>query len=263
MPLDIIDTHAHLDMPHFDNDREAVVKRAKEAGVNTIISAGIDLDSSHQVVKLTERFSGILAAVGFHPQEAGQMKHEDIKHLAELAKHKNVVAIGEIGLDYYRDTALRETQLQVFRWQLELADTLDLPVVIHCRQAEKDMLAILQNWAAASKSGRSRVGIIHCFGGDIKTACIYLGLGFYISVGAYIGYPSSSLNDVIRTIPQDRLLIETDSPYLPPQSHRGKRNEPAYLPMTLAVLARIKGERPETLARQTTENATRIFRRLD
>jgi len=247
-------------MPQFDNDREAVIRRAAEAGVTTIVAAGIDLESSHQVVELTERFPGVRATVGCHPQEASLMKYEDIKKFSELAKHKNVVAIGEIGLDYYRNKAPRETQIQVLRWQLELAETVDLPVVIHSRQAEKDMPTILGEWLAKSKRNRSCVGIIHCFSGNGEIAQRYLGMGFYISLGAYIGYPSSSLAEVIRAIPGDRLLMETDSPFLPPQSHRSRRNEPAYLPMTLAVLARIRSELPETLARQTTENATRIFR---
>jgi TatD DNase family protein len=190
------------------------------------------------------------------------MQKDDFGIMAELAKHNKVVAIGEIGLDYYRNKAPREIQLQVFRWQLELAEKTDLPVVIHSRQADSDTLVSLREWINSAKRNREAAGVIHCFSGDAGIARQYLDMGFYISFGAYIGYPSSSLSEVIRSIPADRLLLETDSPFLPPQSHRGKRNEPAYLPMTLAVLARFRNESPEILAQQTTENAARIFYRL-
>ena len=262
MPLHIVDTHAHLDMSQFDNDREAVIKRAGEAGVKTIIAAGIDLKSSRQAIKLAEHFSGTVATIGFHPQEANLMQKDDFETMVELAKHNKVVAIGEIGLDYYRNKTPRELQLQVFRRQLELAEKTDLPVVIHSRQADSDMLTSLREWTTSAKHNREATGVIHCFSGDTGTALQYLNMGFYVSFGAYIGYPSSSLSEVIRSIPADRLLLETDSPFLPPQSHRGKRNEPAYLPMTLAVLARLRGESPEILAQQTTDNAARIFYRL-
>jgi TatD DNase family protein len=190
------------------------------------------------------------------------MQKDAFETMAELAKNTKVVAIGEIGLDYYRNKAPREIQLQVFRRQLELAEKTELPVVIHSRQADSDMLVLLREWATSATRNREAAGVIHCFSGDADTARQYLNMGFYISFGAYIGYPSSSLSEVVRSIPPDRLLVETDSPFLPPQSHRGKRNEPAYLPMTLAILARFRGESPEILAQQTTENAARIFYRL-
>lgn len=261
MPFSILDTHAHLDMPQFDSDREAVIQRAIAAGVSHIITAGIDLESSQHAIELAGRHSAVLATVGFHPQEARRMKNDDINKLAELAKSPRVVAIGEIGLDYYREKATREVQLQVLKQQLALAVIIDLPVVIHSRQAERDMPNVLKDWMLSFKTSRTRVGVIHCYSGNVITAHKYLDIGFYISFGAYIGYPSSHLSEVIKVIPSDRLLIETDCPFLPPQSHRGKRNEPAYLPMTLAALARIRGESVEKLAQQTTENAWRLFKR--
>ena len=262
MPLNIIDTHAHLDMSQFGDDRDAVIVRAAEVGVKTIVTVGIDLESSRQAINLAERHPNILATIGFHPQEASLMQNEAITTMAELTEHPKVVAIGEIGLDYYRNRTLPEVQRRVFEQQLELAGKVDLPVIIHSRQADGDTMLMLKEWTKTFKPNIKAAGIIHCFSGNVNIAHQYLGMGFYISFGAYIGYPSSALSDVIKSIPADRLLIETDSPFLPPQSHRGKRNEPAYLPMTLAILARLSGKSPDILAKQTTENAERIFSKI-
>ena len=249
-------------MDSFEKDRAEVIARALEAGVCTIVTAGTSLESSRKAIRLAEGHAGVLASVGFDPYEASRVKKEDISELAKMAQHPGVVAIGEIGLDFYRNYPPREAQLQVLEWQLELAIRLDLPVVIHCRQAEKDLLRLLSGWASSHNvpKGQPR-GVIHCFSGDIGTAQQYLDMGFFISLGAYIGYPSSRpVYDVIRAIPGDRLVLETDSPYLPPQTYRGQRNEPSYLPLTAALLAEIRGLSPETIARETTRNARRLFR---
>ncbi len=259
MPLNIIDTHAHLDMPQFNSDRELIIRRAADAGVSAIITNGTDLESSRQAIRLAEQFPNVYATVGFHPQDARKMKPGDIDILARLAKHPRVVAIGEIGLDYYRENTHRNIQKQVLEQELELAVKLELPVVIHARHAEQDMLGILDQWVRSLKTTRENIGTIHCFNGDLAAAQQYLKLGFYIGLDAYIGYPSSKMSDVIKAIPVNRLLIETDCPFLPPQSRRGKRNEPAYLPETLTALAGIRGESVEYTARQTTENALRLF----
>jgi len=263
MNFSMIDTHAHLDMAPFDRDRTEVIARARDAGVSMIITVGTDLESSRKAVNLAEKYPEVLATAGFHPHEAARVKKVDMANLAEIAKHPSVVAIGEIGLDFYGNRAPRETQLQALQWQLELAERLDLPVIIHCRQAEQDMLPVLHNWASSDKrpDGQPR-GVIHCFSGDIETAQQYLDMGFFISFGAYIGYPSSlHLGNVIRSIPQDRLVVETDCPFLPPQGQRGKRNEPVYLPLTVGVLAKIREVSPETAAKETTRNAHHLFRR--
>ena len=262
MLSNIVDTHAHLNMSQFDSDREAVIKRATEVGVKTIVVIGTDLESSYQALNIANSHPGIWATVGFHPHDAGIMQTEDIDTIANLTNNKKVVAIGEIGLDYYRNRAPREIQIQVFKWQLELADRMNLPVVIHSRQANSDTLSLLREWVIKPKRNSEAIGIIHCFSGDIDIVRQYLDMGFYISFGAYISYPSSSLSEVIRIIPANRLIIETDSPFLPPQSHRGKRNEPAYINITLEVLARVRKQPVEMLARQTTENATRVFYRF-
>ncbi|MFC1932332.1 TatD family hydrolase [Chloroflexota bacterium] len=262
MKLSIVDTHAHLDMEPFNEDRTEVIARALDSGVSTIITVGINLESSKKAVELAENYAEVLATVGFHPHEANGVKAEDIANLAKIADHPRVLAIGEIGLDFYRNYSLREAQLQVLKWQLELAVKLDLPVIIHCRQAEEDMLPLLHDWTSCHKEphGQPR-GVIHCFSGDVDTAQRYLDMGFFVSFGAYIGYPSPRyMPNVIRSIPQDRLVVETDSPFLPPQSHRGQRNEPAYLPLTVALLAEIREVSPETVAKETTQNARRLFR---
>ena len=262
MTMSIIDTHAHLDMAPFNEDRTEVIARAKDTGVSTIINVGINLESSQKAVVMADNHSEVLAAVGFHPREATRMKKEDMANLAKLANHSRVVAIGEIGLDFYRSGSPQKTQVQALQWQLELAESLDLPVIIHCRRAEKEMLTLLQNRTSSHKrSNRQPRGLIHCFSSEIETAQRYLDMGFFISFGAYIGYPSSfHSRNVIRSIPKDKLVVETDSPFLPPQSHRGKRNEPSYLPLTVEALAEIREISSETAARETTQNARRLFR---
>jgi len=262
MKPSIIDTHAHLDMPHFNKDRTEVIARALDAGVSNIITVGIDLESSRKAIKLAESYTEIFATAGFHPHEAARVTETSVAKLGEIAQHPRIVAIGEVGLDFYRNRSPREVQLQALRWQLELAEEMNLPVIIHCRQAEKDMLAALRNWASRRKRPDGEpVGVVHCFSGDIDTARQYLEMGFFISLGAYIGYPASlRSHDVIRSIPLDRLMVETDCPFLPPQIHRGKRNEPAYLPLTAKLLADIKQVSPETVARETTRNAHQLFR---
>lgn len=257
-----MDTHAHLDMHQFNRDRAEVITSAWDAGVGTIITVGVNLESSEKAISLAEKYPGVLAAVGFHPHEATTVQKTDIDQIGEIAKHPRVVAIGETGLDFYRNYSPRTAQLQVLEWQLELAVKLNLPIIIHCRQAEKEMLNLLQDWTKWYKDPHGqRRGVIHCFSGDTPAAQQYLDMGFYLSLGAYIGYPdASNAHSVIRSIPQDRLLVETDCPYLPPQSHRGKRNEPAYLPLTVESLAKIREVSFETVARETTQNALRLFR---
>jgi TatD DNase family protein len=259
--MTIVDTHAHLDADAFDEDRDEVIARAVEAGVSKIINVGVNLESSKRAVSLAEEHPEVLAAAGFHPHEADTMKKADIARIGEIARHPRVVAIGEIGLDFYRNYSRREAQLQTLKWQLELALKLELPVVIHSRQAEKEMLEVLRDWTGRSGGIKGwSPGVIHCFSGDTATAKQYLEMGFYLALGAYIGYPTSvGAYDVIRSIPQNRLMVETDCPFLAPQSLRGKRNEPAYLPQTVELLAEIRGVPAEAVARETTENAQRLF----
>jgi TatD DNase family protein len=252
-------------MSPFNEDRDDVIVRAREAGVTSIVSVGIDLDSSRQAICLAETYAGVKATVGYHPHSVAQVTEADVTGLTPLAGHPAVVAIGEIGLDFYRNYSPREAQLRVFVWQLELAVSLDLPVVVHSRQAEREIISRLQAWTSRHQDWRRRPrGVIHCFNGDWAAARRYLEMGFFISLGAYIGYPASSkMYDVIRRIPPDKLVVETDSPFLPPQSQRGRRNEPSYLPQVVAVLAKIRRVSPETVAAEITHNAHRLFRLAD
>jgi len=257
----IVDTHAHLDMVEFDADRDEVIRRARESGVNTIISIGIDVKSSLRAIELAGSYAGILATVGIHPQESEGITLTDIKALEDMAANSRVVAIGEMGLDFFRNPAPREIQFKVLQWELELARRVRLPVVIHCRQAQKEMLEILKDWVTSFPlpPEKSR-GVIHCFSGDLDTAESYLDLGFYLAVGAYIGYPSSAaFREVVCSLPIEKLVIETDCPFLPPQKLRGKRNEPSYTLVTLGAIAEIKQISLEEAIQQTTKNAIRLF----
>jgi TatD DNase family protein len=257
--ITLVDTHAHLDADEFDVDRDEVIARAHDAGVTTIITVGTGVESSERSIKLAEHYPGIMAAVGVHPHTAGTVIETDIESIARLARHEKVVAIGEIGLDFYRDYSPHDSQLRVFQQQLEMAARLGLPSVIHCREAHEEMLATLRDWTGQHPE-RQSPGIIHCFMGDAETARQYLKMGFYLSLGGYITYPvNRNAHDVIRFIPADRLMVETDCPFLTPQRYRGQRNEPAYVRYTAEELAEIRGVPLEALAHETTENARRLF----
>lgn len=256
--LQITDTHAHLDMSAFDADRDEVLKRAFDSGVALIVNPATGLKSGEKIIELSEREPRLFAAVGFHPHDVSDVTREDVDKLAKLATHKRVVAIGETGLDFYRNRSPREIQLQVFGWELELSRDLKLPIIVHSREAEKETLTLLHKFVPSDSRAP---GVIHCFSGDSQILKEYTGMGFYVSVGGYITFPTSvRLFDVLKEIPEDRLLLETDSPYLAPQSHRGGRNEPAYLIFAVELLARIRSITPDALARETTENACRLFK---
>lgn len=254
----IIDTHAHLDMEEFADDLEAIISRANDAGVGKIITVGISVKSSERAIVLAEKYSGVFASVGIHPHDAGNVNKEDIDRIAELAKNPKVVALGEMGLDFYRNYSSREAQVQSLKWQLELVSEVSLPVIIHDRQATTEMLEILGRWV--KEKHITKPGVIHCFSSDSQTAKKYIEMGFYLALGGYISYPKSLMPEVIQTIPLDRMLVETDCPFLPPQKYRGKRNEPSYVKITVEVLAGILGKSVEEISRQTTENAKRLFK---
>ena len=259
--LQIIDTHAHLDMEQFDQDRNEVIQRAQAVGVALINTIGIDCESSQKAIELAERYECVLASVGIHPQEAHRAKEDDYQKLLTLAKHPRVVAVGETGLDFYRSKDTAAAQKRVLGWHLKIARELNLPVIIHCRQAQDVIMPIIDEWAFEYPLDENRYrGVLHCFSGDEKLAEWYISRGFFISVGAYTGYPSSmALRDALSSIPADRILIETDCPFLPPQQYRGKRNEPAYTVFTVNTLAQIKKTTPEQIALQTSRNAIELF----
>ena len=256
--LSIIDTHAHLDTGELAGDCDAVIARAIEAGVNRIVTVGTSVESSEKAIALAEKYPQVYAAVGIHPQEIAGIKNADIKKIAKLAKHPRVVALGEMGLDFYRKLVPRDGQVKGLKWQLELASELRLSVIIHNRQTTREILEILGDWV--KKSNMEIPGVIHCFQENTNNAKIFLEMGFYLAFGGYISYPTSHLREVIRAIPQNRLLVETDCPYLPPQKYRGQRNEPAYITHTVETMAGILGITAEAVARHTTENAKRLFK---
>jgi TatD DNase family protein len=262
--MEIIDTHAHLDMPEFDQDREETIKRAVDNGIFTMITIGINPKSNLEAVRLAEKYACVYAGIGIHPQDAGEVKREDIDRIYELAGNPRVVGIGETGLDFYRNRAPHEDQLKALSWQLETAREVGLPVIIHCRQAHETILPLLERWSAAFTLPPDRPkGVLHCCNVDLQTAEKYLEMGFFLSLGAYIGYPSSAaLRETIKSLPIERIVLETDCPFLPPQKLRGKRNEPSYTLSTLEVLAGTKGMSTGETARQTTANAFRLFPKM-
>jgi TatD DNase family protein len=265
MGLHIIDTHAHLNMEEFDGDRDNVVSRSNDSGVKTVINVGIDMSSNREVIQLAEKYPGMYAVLGIHPHDAKLVKPEDLDTIAEMTDHSRVVAIGETGLDYYYENSPRDVQIDIFKKHLALADRLDLPVVIHTRSAQDDTIAVLTEWSDRSSLPQGKVrGVIHCFNTDYESAGKYMEMGFYFSIGGYIGYPSSAeLREVVRGIPLERIMIETDCPFLPPQQYRGKRNEPSYCVLTAEILASLKGLTLEELAEQTTLNAVKCFNLKD
>jgi TatD DNase family protein len=249
----LIDTHAHLDDRVFDKDRAALIARLHADGVGAV-TVGASLDSSHEAVRRAERHRLIWATVGVHPHGAKYVTPKALRELEELAKSPRVVAIGEIGLDYYRDLSPRDVQRSTFAAQLELAKRLELPVVLHNRQSTDDLVATLR------KVGRTHAGVVHSFLGDAPLAETFLALGLYLGVGGPLTYPANeALRDAVRRVPLERIVLETDCPYLTPVPHRGKRNEPAYIELVAAEIARIRGISIDDVARQTTENALALF----
>jgi TatD DNase family protein len=260
--LTLIDTHAHLDSHRFDADRAAVLDRARAAGVAVLISVGADVTSSQRAVALAEEHDAIYATVGIHPHEAKTLDGEALAALRELAQRPKVVAIGEIGLDFYRDLSPRDVQRRAFQAQLGWAAKLGKPVVIHDRDAHGEILEILADWAKGLGSARlnGRLGVLHTFSGDLAMAESAIDLGFYISISGPVTYGNSrQLPEIVRALPLDRLLVETDCPYLAPHPYRGKRNEPAHVQWVAKRIAELKNQSFEDVAAATTANAQRLF----
>ncbi len=251
----LIDSHAHLDMDDFDRDREDVLKRALEAGVGHIVCIGIDLKSSGDALNLARTYPYLSASVGCHPHNAETCMPPALDQLAELASDPNVVAWGEIGLDYFRGYSSTEAQVRIFQEQLGRAEDLNLPVIIHDRDAHDAAYAILKGMGKGE-----RKGVIHCFSGDLDLAEAFIDLGYFISIPGTVTYKNAlQIKEVAVSLPLSRLLIETDSPYLAPVPKRGKRNEPAYVQFTAMEIAKLRNIPFEDVARQTTENAKALF----
>ncbi len=256
--MELIDSHVHIDFPQFAEDREAMLERARAAGVKTLLAIGTGpgpekLDSA---LPFAEQHDWIYATVGIHPHEAKGVTTQRFDQLAKLAKHPKVIAWGEIGLDYYYDHSPRETQEKVFREQMVLAKQAKLPIIIHCRDAWADCLNILgEVWQPTGLGG-----VLHCFSSTLEDAKRGIDMGFLISFAGNSTYPKTqNLRDIAKALPLEKILIETDSPYLAPQTYRGKRNEPAYVAEVARTLANVRDLAPEEFAAATSANFRRFF----
>jgi len=257
MAVYLVDTHCHLDLPAFEPDRELVLARARNAGIHAFVLIGFTPDGWDRALALAERTPGMVVALGVHPNEADRLDTATERRLRERLAHPLVRAIGEIGLDYYWKTVDPSVQRRVFRLQLDLAFEHDLPIVLHQREAAHDLLTVLE---ACQQPLR---GVMHCFTGDGQLARRFLDLGLHLGIGGVVTYRSAgALREAVRDMPRERILLETDSPYLAPVPHRGKRNEPAFLTFILDTVAALRGETAAAVARATTENADRLFRLL-
>ena len=254
-----IDSHAHLDDPKYDPDRHEMLMRAREQGISTIINVGYDLASSQRSVALAEKYDFIFAAVGIHPHDAQEADDGTFAELKKMAVHPRVVAIGEMGLDYYRDLSPREIQQQVFRRQIRLAGETGLPIIIHDREAHGDVMKILKEEQVGDYSG-----VLHCFSGSWEMAEECMRMGFYISIAGPVTFNNAGrLKEIAARVPEDRLLIETDAPYLTPEPNRGKRNESSYVFFVAEEIARLRGIAPEKLGELISNNARRLFSLTD
>jgi TatD DNase family protein len=252
----LVDTHAHLHFPEFAPDLDAVLERARAAGVRAIVTVGTDRETSRAAVALAERLPGVYATVGIHPHDAGAAEEADFAELEALARQSPaVVALGEMGLDFFRNLSPRDAQERVFGRQLELARRVQKPVVIHCREAHARALEILAEADVGAVGG-----VMHCFSGDPEVARRCLDLGLHISLAGPVTYRNAGvLPDVARLVPEGRLVVETDSPYLPPQPYRGRRNEPAWVAVTAERVAELRGAAPAAAAARLADTAAQLF----
>jgi TatD DNase family protein len=250
----MIDTHCHLDFDVYDNRRDEIVAETNAAGVHTIINIGVDRDSSVRSVELADTYDSVYAAVGVHPHDAKTLTDEVEHKLRELAHRKRVVAIGEIGLDFYRDLSRRDIQRKAFRCQLELAAELKLPVVIHTRQSFREVVDIVREYASSLAGG-----VFHCFPGSIEDAFEVIALGFVISVGGIITFKGAKMAQVAAEAPLDKIILETDAPFLAPVPYRGKENRPAYVKYVYKKLAELRGIGVDEVEKVVDRTAQKLF----
>ncbi len=251
-----IDSHAHLDDERFNKDREDVINALNENGIEAVLDPGADLNSSKLAVALADRYPFIYAAVGCHPHDSKFMNDDAMNTFRQLAKNKKVVGIGEIGLDYFYDNSDRKTQKIWFREQIRLARELDLPYIVHDRDAHEDVFRIMKE-----EHYDGTRGILHCYSSSVEMAKEFVKLGFYISLGGPVTFKKAKTPKLVaKEIPLDKLLIETDSPYLTPEPFRGKRNEPKYIRYVAEEIARIKEVPVEVIAENTRENFKKLFK---
>lgn len=252
----LFDTHTHFDDEKFNEDRYEMINKAYDSGVELILNAAADITSSRTGVELGREFDFIYSSVGFHPEYAEAVTEEMFKEVKELAANPKVVAIGEAGLDYYYGSETKEVQQKVFRRQINMANELNLPIIVHDRDAHEDSLSILKE-----ENARECGGVLHCFSGSVEMAKLVLDMGFYISVGGVVTFKNArKLVDVVKYVPLDMLLLETDAPYLTPEPYRGKRNYSGYIGLVAEKVAELKGYSVEKVASETFNNGKRLFR---
>jgi len=249
-----IETHAHLYFNKFDDDRDAVIERAFENKVSKIINIATDLENARQCIDLAEKHNGLFATVGIHPNDGVKLNNSSLDEIRELSRHPKVVAIGEIGMDFYWDDCPKDVQEEAFRQQIRLAKELKLPIVIHNREAGRAILDVLK-----SEGTEELAGVFHCFSEDLQVAREILEIGFHISFTGNLTFNKSKLPEVASEVPLERLLLETDCPFLSPEPKRGRRNEPSHVVYIAEKLAEIKDVSLAEVARQTTEDAQTLF----
>jgi len=252
--MKLFDTHTHLYFDQYRNDLAQVLLNARQAGLEALINIGIDRDTSKKCAQMAETHSIMYAAAGVHPHDVANIKENDLDEIAALLEHPKVIAIGEVGLDFYRDISPPEDQRKIFKLFLDWSLDYEMPLVIHTREAEEDILKLI---SGHKKKGWR--GVFHCFPGDEKMAKAVLDLGFYISFTGNITFKKSASFRVMKSVPLERLLIETDSPFLTPVPFRGKRNEPAYVQYVAQAIANAKGVSLDEVAERTTSNAINLF----
>lgn len=261
-----VDTHCHLNFHQFDHDRDEVVRRAADVGVHTIINPAIDLDTSRRAIELAERYPGVYAMVGVHPNDSAGFGDQAKAELKHLAAHPKVVAIGEIGLDYYWERVAHERQWAAFEAQLALATELDLPVAIHCRDAHADVRDVLRKWVAGAQKRRGPhaiLGVLHAYSGDLEMAEQAFEWGMVLSLGGPLTFRNAQqLHSLVRQLPLERLMLETDAPFLSPHPYRGKRNEPARIPLIAQDLADLMQVEMALVADRTSNLARLVFDKL-
>lgn len=260
--MDLIDTHCHFNFEDYNQDRDQVWADSHAVGVRRMIIPAVDIQTAHEAIALAEKYEGIYVAVGIHPNSTAEFDEDVIPAIRELASHPKVISIGEIGLDYYWDKSPKSQQFRAFEAQLALARELELPVIIHNREASEDTLTILEKWAKdLPDSLKARPGVLHSFSGDVMIAKRALDIGFYLGFTGPITYKNADdMRRVAAITPLNRILVETDAPFLTPIPHRGKRNTPAYIPIMVDRLASLHNIPTEEMGRYTTENAVTLFK---
>ena len=252
-----IDSHCHLDSEDYSGEIDSIVQRAKDAGINAMLTIGTHITKAHESIEIAEKFDNVYCSIGIHPHFAESEPEVTVEELVELAKHPKVIGIGETGLDYYYDSSPRDIQQKSFRTHIKAARQAGLPVIVHTRSADKDTIKILKD----EYSNGAFSGVIHCFTSGEELAVRALELGFYISASGIITFKKSDeLRDVLSMIPLDRLLLETDAPWLAPTPYRGKRNEPSYIVHVASVLAKLKGVTVDDIGKATTKNFLNLFK---